>query len=247
MTRPALDAIDRLAAEAVATADGLGWRLPTGRVIPRPHGGDGPTDSSGDNDDDGDDGDETDDDGDQDKDNKGSDDGKATGKDTVSMSQADLDKLIKTRLEKDRKAREAEAKAEADKAAMSEAEKLKAEKAEADTRAEEAERKALETKVETLAERAAVAADVDPKRAGRFVQLVPIALDDLAPDGEPDEKAIAKLVGKTLDEWPEFKAATSDNGDSKPAKSGGDVNGHKTDQTARAGSLGQAVKSRMSG
>lgn len=244
MTRPALDAIDRLAAEAVATADGLGWRLPTGRVIPRPHGGDGPTDSGEGNDggeDDADKGSEAD---------KTEDKTDGTGKADdakVSMSQADLDALIEKRLEKDRKAREAEAKAEADKAAMSEAEKLKAEKAEADTRAEKAERKALETKVETLAERAAVAADVDPKRAGRFVQLVPIALDDLAPDGEPDEKAIAKLVGKTLDEWPEFKPATSDNGGGKPAKSGGDLNGHKADKNARAGSLGAAVKSRMGG
>lgn len=126
---------------------------------------------------------------------------------TVTVTQADLDALLEKRLIKARKAWEAEAATAAERAKLDEVELLKAEKADAEKARLDAERGALAVRVETVAERAALAAGVRAERVERFMRLVDLTdLDALVEDGKPDSAAIGTLVAKALDDVPEFKA-----------------------------------------
>lgn len=160
---------------------------------------------------------------------------------TLQLTQDQLDELIERRLSKARKTWENEAKTAAERAKMDEAQRLAAEKADAERAAEEARREALTVRVETAAQRAALTAQVDPARVDRFLRLVDLDVDELTTDGQPDQKAIDKVVRATLDDWPEFKAASGP----APGRSGGEMN-HPGGQR-RATSLEEAVSARLGG
>lgn len=163
------------------------------------------------------------------------DDTKTDGTETITLSQADLDALVEKRLGKARKAWEAEVNTAAERAKLDEVERLRAEKADAEKAATDARTAALGVRVAATAERAALAAGVRPERVERFMRLVDLGeLDDLTVDGEPDRDAIAKLVGKALEDVPEFKATTN-------GRSGSEFNG--TD--GRPKTLEEAVMRRI--
>ncbi|MCL4293545.1 MAG: hypothetical protein KJ056_11030 [Acidimicrobiia bacterium] len=163
------------------------------------------------------------------------DDGEAAGGEKVTLTQADLDALVEKRLGKARKAWEAEVNTAAERAKLDEVERLRAEKADAEKAATDARTAALGVRVAATAERAALAAGVRPERVERFMRLVDLGeLDDLTVDGEPDRDAIAKLVGKALEDVPEFKATTN-------GRSGSEFNG--TD--GRPKTLEEAVMRRI--
>lgn len=163
-------------------------------------------------------------DDDKDEDAKDSDSGDDDGDDDEppkKFTQADLDAAIDKRLARERRKHERElekAKGKADG-------KGKDAKG-ADSQAEERVTKAQSRVVRTEAKAAALAAGVDPKRVARFLRLV--ELDDpgefLSDDDEPDEEAISAAVEEALEDVPEFKAKTGDDGEGKrrKGKSGGD-------------------------
>lgn len=192
------------------------WRLPDGRIRPHVRGGEGD--------------DEKDDKGkgdEDEKDDKGGDDGKGKGG-PVSFTpeqQAHIDSLIAKQHGKAKATAEKEFKAWLDQQAMGETERAKAESAAKDKLVEEAKLEALTTKVETAAERAALAAGVKPERVAKFMRLVDLKdLDKVTDDGKPDADAIKALVEKELEDAPEFKggAGTGDDGKGKGGKSGGE-------------------------
>jgi hypothetical protein len=142
----------------------------------------------------------------------------------VTMTQAELDALIKKQHAKAKGQSEAEFKKWLDQQAMGEADRLKAESADKDKAIDDAKLEVLATKVETAAERAAITAGVKPERLDRFLRLVDLsAIDDLTDDGKPDREAIKTLVEATLADVPEFKGAATNGGAN--GASGGEFNG----------------------
>ena len=132
-----------------------------------------------------------------------------------TFNQAEVDRIVKERLDRDRKTREEEAR----KAAMTEAEKLKAEKDEADKRSQAttdaANLRAVKADAKiALRDKGVTAEKVD--RALRMLDLDGIKVGD---DGEPDAKAITAAVDALLKDIPEL-AGTSGDG-----KGGGDIGG----------------------
>ncbi len=136
--------------------------------------------------------------------------------------QAHIDRLIARQHGKAKTQAEKDLKAWLEQQSLSESDRLKAEKAQLETERETARREVLTTKVETAAERAAVAAGVNPDRVDRFMRLVDLSdLDELAADGKPDTDAIKAAVAKALADVPEFKGEAPKSGSSGT----GDMNG----------------------
>lgn len=134
--------------------------------------------------------------------------------------QAHIDKLIGKATGKAKGTAEAEFKKWLDQQAMGETDRLKAEKDEATKAVEAAKLEVLTTKVETAAERAALAAGVKPERVATFMRLVDIDVEKLTDDGKPDPEAIKALVEKAATDNPEFKGtAAPPAGDEKPTGS----------------------------
>lgn len=148
----------------------------------------------------------------------GSDDGSSDDAGDVSFTpaqQAHIDKLIARQHGKAKSQAEKDMKAWLEQQSLSESDRLKAEKAQLEQERETARREVLTTKVETTAERAAVAAGVKPDRVDRFMRLVDLSdLDELAADGKPDPDAIKAAVAKALADVPEFKGETGRSGSS---------------------------------
>lgn len=151
---------------------------------------------------------------------------------TLTLTQAELEKKINAASAKAKSVSERDFKKWLDTQALSEADKAKVEKETADKERDDAKAEVLTTKVENAALKAALAADVDPKKADRFLRLCDLSdLDKLTTDGKPDTDAIATLIADELKDWPEFAATST--GDTKPkksGKSGGDHNNSKTDK-----------------
>ena len=149
----------------------------------------------------------------------------------LSMSQADLDRMIDKAVGKKASAKDAEFKAWLKAQELSEQDRAKVEKEAAEKERDEARQEALTARVETSIERAALAAGVTPGRVDRFLKLVDVNLDDLTTDGKPDSDAIAAAVKAALDDVPEFASGTDSdgkpNGKPKPSgASGGQHNGN---------------------
>lgn len=198
-------------------------------------GGDGGGDEGGDGSGDG---------GADDGDGSGDDD--ATGKggdaDKVTMTQAELDRLVASEKAKAKKAAEAEAKQAAERAKMDEAERLKAEKADSDKAAAEATAKANARVIRSEAKLAAVASGVKADRVERFLKLVDLDGIEVDDDGEVDSKAVSKAVAAALKDVPEFKG---DAGQGNGGASGGDMN--SDGERGRAKSIEDAVSARLAG
>lgn len=120
--------------------------------------------------------------------------------------QAHIDKLIGKAKGTAKTAAEKELKTWLEQQSMTEADRLKAEKAQLEQEREAARAEILTTKIETAAERAAIAAGVKPDRVDRFLRLVDLTdRDELTADGKPDNDAITAAVAKALGDVPEFK------------------------------------------
>lgn len=125
------------------------------------------------------------------------------------FKQADLDRIIEQRLNRERKAWEATLKAEKDKAAMSEAERLKAEKDEAEKRAADSIATANARLVTARAEVALASAGIKPDRIARAIRLLDLSDIAVSESGDPDGAAIKAAVDALLAEWPELKGAAA--------------------------------------
>lgn len=136
--------------------------------------------------------------------------------------QAHIDKLISKTVGRERTRLEGELKTLKDRGDMDEVTRLTAELADRDAAIATSAATVLATKVETRAERAALAAGVKPERLDRFMRLVDIDVDTLTADGKPDADAITALVATTLADVPEFKGAASTTGG---APTGADLTG----------------------
>jgi hypothetical protein len=139
----------------------------------------------------------------------------------VTMTQAELDALIGRAHGKAKTQAEKELKAFLEAEGLSETEKLKAAATQADERVAAAQREVLVTKIETAAERAALAAGVKPERVERFMRLVDLDPDDVTDDGKPDPDAIRKAIDKVLGEVPEFKGEPAPTGAAGGEHTGG--------------------------
>lgn len=146
----------------------------------------------------------------------GADTGDSDGNDAAvngkTFTQAEVDALIDKRIARERTKFESDLKTMKDRADMDEVARLKAELKDRDEALKAKDAAALTGRVETRAERLAMAAGVNPKRVDRFMRLLDLTdLDTLATDGKPDDDAIKALIDAELDATPEFKGASSGN------------------------------------
>lgn len=147
---------------------------------------------------------------------------KGEAADTPKLTQAEVDAMFDREFSKRKTKWEKDLAAYAEREGQTEVDRLKAEVADAEKATADGYRDVLAERVATRAERAALAAGVKPERIDRFLKVVDLSdLDGLTADGKPDDDAIAKVIGSTLDDMPEFKGA--DGG--KPASGGGDFSG----------------------
>lgn len=123
--------------------------------------------------------------------------------------QAHIDDLIKKNTGKSKAAAEKDFKTWLDQQAMSDNDRLKAEKADADKALADARAEVLTTKVETAAERFAIAAGIKADRVSKFMRLVDLDIEALSDDGKPDTDAIKKLVEAEVAANPEFKGGAA--------------------------------------
>lgn len=183
-----------------------GWpayRFPDGRVRPVIRGG---ADDTGSDDDNGDQG------GDQNTSDGGSGDDGGKAKTTpvafTPEQQAHIDALIAKQHGKAKSQAEKEFKTWLEQQAMSETDRAKAEAAAKDDEVKAARLEVMQARVETTAERLALAAGVKPDRVEKFLKLVDLKdLDKLTDDGQPDRDAIKTLIDAELADAPEFKGA----------------------------------------
>lgn len=147
--------------------------------------------------------------------------------------------MITKRLGRAKSQWETEAKTAAERAKLDETERLKAEKADADNAVAAAKLEVLTAKVETTAERQALAAGIRADRVDKFMRLVDLDINDLSADGKPDTAAIKKLIDAEVKANPEFKATPGTNG-----ASGGEHNGGNGDKP-KPKTMEEAVAARM--
>jgi len=148
-------------------------------------------------------------------------DGGSSGNNSKTFTQEDIDRVLKDRLARERKAwdkEQADAKKQAE---MSEAEKLKAAKDEAEAKATEAMSKADAKIIKAEAKVQALAAGVKPERVDALLKLADISSVTIGDDGEPDAKTLKAAVEAALKEYPEFKAGAGTSGRSGDDFSGG--------------------------
>lgn len=141
--------------------------------------------------------------------------------------------------EKGRKAAEAAAAEATKRAKMDEADRLKAEKDDAEKAANEATARANARLIRADAKVAAVGAGVKADRVEAFLRVADLSDVKVNDDGEPDGKAIAKVVSSTLADFPEFKAPKGTGG-----ASGGEHNGNG--QPVKPTTLEEAVRAKVS-
>ena len=153
------------------------------------------------------------DDGDQDKDDKaGGDDSKSKGK---TFTEDEVENIVKKRLARDRKDRDAELEEERKKAQMSEAEKAKAEKEEAEKKAKHAEQAANKKIIQAEAKVQALSSGVKPDKLDYVLKLSDLDGIEVDDKGEPDTKAIKAAVDAVIEDLPELVGATSVKSDAK--------------------------------
>lgn len=134
---------------------------------------------------------------------------------SATFTQSDVDRIVKDRLDRERKAAADERK----KADMTESEKLKAEKAELEDKVTEAEAKANKRMTVAEARLQSISAGVKPERIDALLKLADLSSVDIGEDGEPNAKQIKTAIEKALGEYPEFKVGAS-------AKGGADYSGN---------------------
>jgi hypothetical protein len=125
---------------------------------------------------------------------------------TITMTQEEFDKKIEDRLARDRKAREDEAAKKAEREKMDAEARAKAELADKDAiiKTRDMALKAAEARV------IAVESGVKSEKLPHFLKLLTdeLATVEVAADGTFDTAEVKKLVGKVLEDVPEFKTST---------------------------------------
>lgn len=159
------------------------------------------------------------------------------GSKKVELTQAELDAMIQKASGRAAKDAEKRIKDEAAKASLDEVDRLKLEKEEATKAAADTSVKAAARIVRAEAKLVAQAADVDPKRIDAFLRTVDLTDIEVDDDGEPDAKALAKVVNDGLKAIPEFKATKG------TGRSGSTHNGET--EEGRPKDLASAVAARM--
>lgn len=144
-------------------------------------------------------------DDDQQTDDKSSTDDEKKPDDDKKLSQDEVNAIVTKRLARERKAWEKEQEEKRKKEQMTAEEKARAEREEAQRERDAARAEAAQARVEAAAERAALAAGVDPKRVERFMRLVDLSDESLQDEGKPDKKAIEAAIASALEDVPEFK------------------------------------------
>lgn len=129
---------------------------------------------------------------------------------TVSMTQAELDRLIAQRVKRAEKAVTERLEAEAAKAQMTEAEKLKAERDEAQKAAKSAVKVANERLLRASAIEALADAGVPSAKRNHALKMLDLT-DVEIEDGSPDEGAITQAVKALLADVPELGGQTGVN------------------------------------
>lgn len=215
------DAIAAAHPHLVQWSDRLGW-------LPVVAGGATETDTDDDTGETAGDGDE------QDQDGKGDATSGDDGDGEKTLTQAEVDEIVKKRLGRERKAWEKEQAEAAEREKMTEAERLKAEKAEAEQAAQARTDAANQRVIRAEAKAAALAAKVKPDRAKAFLKIVDLDEIEVDDDGEPDSAAIKEAVKAALELMPEFRgtatgASGTEHGDApknKPATLGQAIEQH---------------------
>jgi hypothetical protein len=215
------------------------WLTSTGRVLPFVAGGDGPDggeggDGTGGEGGEGTGSDETGNDGGE------GDDGEAGEK--LTLTQAELDRMIDKRLGRAKTKWETELKAYTDAEGQSEADRLKSEKEAAEQAAQQVTERANQKLIAADAKVAAVGAGAKPDRITALLKLVDLSDIDVDDDGTPDLKAIEKAVKKGLVEYPEFKAGANGG---RNGSSGGEFNGNNGE--TKPATMADAVTARLGG
>lgn len=133
------------------------------------------------------------------------------------MTRAELDAMVARAKRGAKNATTAEIRAYLEQQNMTESDRIKAESLAKDEQIAAANRTVATTKIETRAERLALAADCKPDRVAKLLRLLDLSdVDALTDDdGNPDDAAIAALVKAELEAMPELK------GKGGPATGGG--------------------------
>lgn len=139
--------------------------------------------------------------------NNQGDGGEPKGEATVTMTQAELDRLLAARAKRAEKAAAEKLEAERAKAEMSEAERLKAEKDEAEKKAQAALAAANARVLRAEARVAASAAGVRADRLDYALKLIDLDGIEVDDNGTVDSAALAKAVKTLLSDFPELGAA----------------------------------------
>ncbi len=135
----------------------------------------------------------------------------------TAAQQAHVDNLIAKATGKAKSTTEAEIRRYLEQQGMDEVDRLKAEKTAAEQLVEEARGEALDARIETTAERLALAAGCKPDRVGKLLKLISLDRDACSTDGKPDTDAIRAIVEQELTDTPELKGTAT-----PPGASGGD-------------------------
>lgn len=142
--------------------------------------------------------------------------------DERTFTQEQIDEIFRKRLRQAKAKWDAEAKAEADKAAMSESERLRVDKAEAEQRATAREEAANQRAIKSEAGLIAAQLGIRPDRIKHAIRLAELAAVQVDDDGEPDTAAIRAALEQVLGDVPELKT------DSRAPRSGGQFNGQSS-------------------
>lgn len=142
-----------------------------------------------------------------------------------TFTQDEVNALIGKRIKSEQSKFESDLKSLKERGDLDEVARLKAELADKDTAIAASDRKVLESRLETTAERAALTAGANPARVAKFLRTFDLDLDSLTDDGKIDADAVKALVESELNDSPEFKSegAPKPANDGKPT--GGDFTG----------------------
>jgi hypothetical protein len=129
-----------------------------------------------------------------------------------TFTQADVDRIIDTRLKRERKDAAATLESEKAKAAMTEADRLKAEKAESEKKASDAQTAADKRVIAAEAKVQASTAGVKPEALGYVLKLADLSDVTIGDDGEPDAAAIKAAIETVLKDVPALKGTAGTGG-----------------------------------
>jgi hypothetical protein len=136
----------------------------------------------------------------------------------ATFTQADIDRIVKDRLDRERKAAAEERK----RAEMTEADKLKAEKADLEAKVTEAETRAAARMVQAEARLQSIAVGVKPDRIDALLKLADLSTVSTGDNGEPDAKQIKAAIESALKAYPEFKVGPAAKGGTDYSAGGGE-------------------------